>query len=138
MLVVLVDGKLWTDESVFWQNKLQYRAKYEVVYRTRPLPWLLGTTELTRIRRPRFFQFVQMHQDRQAGVLWDSEVPLATVPTNEPPKVTIVHGPSRKPGEEHLRAECGTNWGFTDPRDGKSMRDLRLQIEELPPPYSEH
>ena len=94
--------------------------------------------ELTRIGRPGFFQFVQMHQDRQAGVLWDSEVPLATVPTNEPPKVTIVHGPSRKAGEEHLPAEFGTNWGFTDPRDGKSMRDLWLQIEELPPPYSEH
>jgi hypothetical protein len=35
---VLVDSELWTDESVFWQNKLQDRAKYEVVYRTTPAP----------------------------------------------------------------------------------------------------
>jgi hypothetical protein len=35
-VVVLVDGELWTDESVLWQNKLQDRAEYEVVYRTAP------------------------------------------------------------------------------------------------------
>ena len=34
--LVLVDGELWTDESVLWQNKLQDRAEYEVVYRTAP------------------------------------------------------------------------------------------------------
>ena len=42
---VLVDGELWTNESVFWQNKLRDRAKYEVVYRIFPPPggptWVL-------------------------------------------------------------------------------------------------
>jgi len=31
-LVVLVDGELWTDESVFWQGRLEDRGKYEVVH----------------------------------------------------------------------------------------------------------
>jgi hypothetical protein len=37
-VLVLVCGKLWTDESVLWQNKLQDRAEYQVVYRTAPPP----------------------------------------------------------------------------------------------------
>jgi hypothetical protein len=35
-VLVLVEGELWTDESVFWQNKLQDRGVYEVVYRKSP------------------------------------------------------------------------------------------------------
>jgi hypothetical protein len=134
MLVVLVDGELWTDESVFWQNKLQDRAKYEVVYRTSPV----AIIQLTCTGKPSFYQFLQTRQDRQTGVLWDTEVPLARVPVDEPPKVKIVYGPSRCLGEEHLPADLGTNWGFTDPRDGKSMRQLRLQdVKDPPPPYAE-
>jgi hypothetical protein len=37
-LVVLVDGEIWTDESVFWQNKLIDGASYEVVYSYGPPP----------------------------------------------------------------------------------------------------
>jgi len=33
MGLVLAEGRLWTDESVFWQNKLKDRERYEVVYR---------------------------------------------------------------------------------------------------------
>lgn len=42
-LSVLVDDEVWTDESVFWQNKLQDRARYEVVYRTCPSSSLQAT-----------------------------------------------------------------------------------------------
>src|SRR5271163_4275666 len=98
MLVVLVDGELWTDESVFWQNKLQDRAIYEVVYRTNPA----AIIQLTCIGKPSFYQFLQTRQDRQTGVPWDTEVPLARVPIDEPPKAKIVHVPSRRLGETHL------------------------------------
>jgi hypothetical protein len=34
----LVDGQLWTDESVFWQLKVKDRGEYEVVHRKLPPP----------------------------------------------------------------------------------------------------
>jgi len=43
VVLVLVDGELWTDESVLWQNKLKDRGRYEVVYRTLPPPLSHGT-----------------------------------------------------------------------------------------------
>ena len=142
-MLVLVDGELWNDESVFWQNKLQDRGVYEVVYCM--FPQFLytsdkGTDRRFLIGKPWFFQYRQIRQDCERGVLWDSEVPLATTSSNEPPKVKLVYGPSRVPAEEHLPAEYGTNWGPLDPRDGKSLRELRLQMEEAgpPPPYCEN
>jgi len=71
------------------------------------------THQLTCTGRPSFYQFLrQIPRDRHAGVLWDSEVPLTRVPSDEPHKVKIVYGPSRSAGEEHLPADCGTNWGL--------------------------
>ena len=95
------------------------------------------TIQLTRTGRPWFYRFRRIRQDREAGVLWDTQVPLARVPPEEPWKVKIVYGPSRTAREEHLPADCGTNWGFTDRRYGKSMRELRLHANDPPPPYRE-
>ena len=36
LTTVLVDGQLWTDESVFWQNRLVDGKTYEVIYRLNP------------------------------------------------------------------------------------------------------
>jgi len=89
------------------------------------------------IRKPWFFQFQQLQIDRERSVPWDSEVPLAD-PINEPPKLKLVYGPTRFPDERNLPAEDGPNWGSWDPRTGTSLRQLALQAEEMPPPYSEH
>ena len=61
-------------------------------------------------------------------------------PPDASPKVKLVYGPSRTLAEECLPAEYGTNWGLSDPRDGKSLRQLRSELEEElpPPPYSKH
>ena len=91
------------------------------------------------IGKPSFFRYQRIRQDRELGVLWDSQVPLAATPPDEPAKVALVYGPSRLDDEEDLPADYGTYWGTSDPRDGKSLRELRSQIEEgPPPPYSEH
>jgi len=87
--------------------------------------------------KPFFFQLLQVQRDRERGVPWDVDIPRAH-PVNEPPKVKLVYGPNRCINEQHLAAEYGTNWGPNDPRNGKSLMDLRLEAEELPPQYSEH
>ena len=56
-VLVLVNGKLWTHESVFWQNMLQDRARYEVVYRTVPKLLQNGTRELTVFKHRKTFLF---------------------------------------------------------------------------------
>ena len=37
----MVDGQLWTDESVFWQLKVKDRGEYEVVHRKSLPPWFV-------------------------------------------------------------------------------------------------
>jgi len=142
-VVVLVDGELWTDESVLWQNKLQDRAEYEVVYRTTPQPQprrqkkdKLSNRSL-KIGKPWCFQLLQLYMDRQAGVIWDADVPHAAIAPDEPPKVKVMHGPSRKVGQQHLPPECGSYWGVGDPRNGMLLREVRELNDGPPPPYSE-
>lgn len=65
-VTVLVDDKLWTDESVLLQNKLRDRAEYEVIYRTSPEPQPRRhkqdrlSDSSSKIGKPRFFRFVPL------------------------------------------------------------------------------
>jgi len=147
-VVVLVDGELWTDESVLWQNKLQDRAEYEVVYRIpppaapgKPQPRRQKHDELSnsslKIGKPWFFQLLQLYMDRQGGVIWDPDVPHAAVSPDDPPKVKVVHGPSRELGDQHLPPEYGRYWGFGNPWNGMLLREVRERNDDPPPPYSE-
>ena len=135
LIIVLVDGELWTDETVFWQNKLIDRGQYEVVYRSHPF-----NTSSNFPGKPWVFQLWQIFIDRRDGVKWDSEVPHATkVSPDEPPKIKIIQGPSRISHEEHLPWQYGTNWGRHDPRTGRAWKDLTPEERKfgLPPAYSE-
>ena len=142
-VVVLVNGELWTDESVLWQNKLQDRAEYEVIYRTtpQPQPWRQKQDKLSnsslKIGKPWFFQRLQLYMDRQDGVIWDTDIPHAVIALDEPPKVKVVHGPSRRLGDQHLPPECGSYWGLGHPRNGMLLREVWEWNDDPPPPYSE-
>ena len=75
--------------------------------------------------------------DRRDGVVWDTDVPRVAILPDEPPKVKLVHGPSRSFDEQHLPPECGTYWGFGDRRNGTLLRELRERNNDPPPLYSE-
>ena len=132
IVIVLVDGELWTDESVFWQNKLQDRRHYEVVYRN----FLSLLFELILLGKPWFFQVLQKRQDRKNGVTWDSGLPRRSA-LGEPPKVKLIAGPCRFRDELYLPPEYGSNWGRRDPRHGTPIIEVRSR-EEPPPPYLKH
>ena len=130
-VLVLVDGQLWTDESVFWQLKVKDRGGYFVVY-SACFPIFLADA----LGKPWFFQFWQKAHDRRDGVVWDSDVPRAPpVPKGTPPLVKPVFGPSRTPLEIRLPGDCGTYWGRGHPRNGKTRQQV-LDEDAPPPPYS--
>jgi len=87
--------------------------------------------------KPRFFQLLQLYIDRQVDVPWNINVPHATIAPNEPPKVKVVHGPSRHFEDQDLPPECGRYWGVGNPRNGMLLREVQEQNNDPPPPYSE-
>jgi hypothetical protein len=137
-LVVLVNGEIWTDESVFWQNKLVDGASYKVVYSyAPPPPRSLQNILLTHVERPWFFQVNRILSDIKHKVPWATQYPYAAkVPADAPPKMKIVLGPSRRWNELRLSQEHGTLWPDADPRNGRSLGDIRRR-DVPPPPYSE-
>jgi hypothetical protein len=137
-----VNGELWEDESVFWQNKLKDRATYEVVYRKSNFGFTLSTK---RLGKPYFFQLLQRLFDKLGKVTWDTDIPRAPpVSAKEPPKIKAVYGPIRLPFQEHKSWKCGTKWGPSDWRNGRAWKDLRPEERYArhpprppPPPYTE-
>jgi hypothetical protein len=107
-----VDRKLWTDESVFWQGKLEDRGEYMVIH-SKP-------TKFQRWLSPDLSAF-----DREKGVVYDTDVELAPpVPKSMPPKIEVVYGPTRLPHDRDVPWECGTNWGDGDWRTGLSWNEV--------------
>jgi hypothetical protein len=135
LTLVLVEGQLWSDESVFWQLKVKDRVRYKVVFSMCTLAFKTSNVLSNCEGKPWFFQLWQKICDRQDGIVWDSDVPRApVVPPGTPPLVKPVFGPTRRSREADGPAEYATFWGPDDPRTGKTRQDLLDEVP--PPPYS--